>query len=263
VSPQDKIRKLEGLLARIKGRAGAPRTNGAAEAAPAEEPVVQVAAPALVAAPPVAPSIPPASAGWSDVPPATVSEDFDGDIDAVVVSGGEMVEVDIDIDEPMPTESGAHLVADNVMEARADARALTEDVAQHAPPPAANEVEEAAPTSSPRPIETPAFEEASAPRHTPPPESGKQVAAPSVKPEPRKSTVPPPSDGHTMLGGWREPGMALPVHEASPAAPVEPLVAQVTRPALESDVPIPDFSGEAPSYTPSSFGAILEATLSI
>jgi hypothetical protein len=246
VSPVEKIRTLEGLLARIRERAGAP--------APA--PAIAAAPPAIAPPPPSVEPTPPSSTSWADAVPPDVQVEVQEDIDDVVVSAGEVVEVDIDVDEPMPAESGAHLVAESVMEARADARALSEDVAADVSAPPANEVEEPAPSSSPRPIEAEPYAEPSVPRHTPPPESGKQVAAPSVKPEPRKSSVPPPSEGHTLLGGWREPGMALP-------APIEPLVAQAVKPTLESNVAIPDFAGEAPSFGASSFGAILDATLSI
>jgi hypothetical protein len=173
------------------------------------------------------------------------------------------------------------------------------------PPPAANEVIEEAPSSSPRPIAaSEAYEAESAPRHTPPPESGKQVAAPSVKPDSvRKSSVPPPSiEGHTLIGGWREPGMALPRdREASdvtrspavrvpppppppppdhvvaappppppppPQAPpvaraAEPLRAEVTKAELPATANVATIEGTAPTFAPSTFGELLDATLAI
>ncbi len=256
-----------------------------------------------------------------------------GEDDMEVEVSAEVVELDIDIDEPgmMPAESGAQPVADHVADHVTNGAAEHEpdldDVAAlvSAPPVApeaeaepdpepepvvpANEVVEPAPSSSPRPIATEqpdAYEEESAPRHTPPPESGKQVAAPSVKPEPasRKSSMPPaesmspPSlEGHTLIGGWREPGMALPRDpsevsrgpavrvpppppppppadvfgsQARPTASVPPRAGEasgfgpvVAKPELPESAQVATIEGAAPPLAPATFGELLDATLSI
>ena len=270
-------------------------------------------------------SVPPppeTATGWTEPPPETSAEpvletgEADIDADMEVEVSAEVVEVDIDIDEPglLPAESGTQPVAEHAtngfhpaeVELYAAANELMAEPSVPPPPPeppAANEVLEPAPSSSPRPIasEKPeAYEEESAPRHTPPPESGKQVAAPSVKPEAVRITTtpsssPPPSlEGHTLIGGWREPGMALPrepgadlprapavrvppppppppreVFGSAPPAPPAPLappqrlVAEVTQPQLRADAPVATIEGAAPRFTPASFGDLLDATLSL
>jgi flagellar protein FliO/FliZ len=355
-TPQEKIAKLEGLLLRVKERAEAPRPRGAAipaasahvETAHAEvahaEPVEAAASP--TAPPPAsrAGTVPPTSGqpevstGWSEPPPVTAQDpvletsetDEDFDPDDVEVSA-EVVEVDIDIDEPglMPAESGAQLVAvdaksasvapaepaaeleevhDDEVPAEAAIEAPEElGIAAASAPPAANEIVEPEPSSSPRPIasEQPeAYEAESAPRHTPPPESGKQVAAPSVKPEAPaaagRSSLPPASlEGHTLIGGWREPGMAFPRDKPGagapavrvppaaapggavvappppppppPAAPASPgLIARepsVLEPQITKvefpETAVATFEGAAPTLAAATFGDLLDATLAL
>jgi hypothetical protein len=179
-------------------------------------------------------------------------------MEAEVEVSSEVVEVDIDVDEPTMTTSApqglsyssppAELEVVGEEETYTDTGTTTNaDELAFAQP--ANELEEPAPSSSPRPIELPgnAYEEEleSAPRHTPPPESGKQVAAvPSAHPPPlpKRPSVPieaapdevlaettetgaaqsdrpselisePPAslEGHTLIGGWREPGLGGPM----------------------------------------------------
>jgi|GEM_PF-1409754 len=339
MSPAEKIAKLESLLARVKERTEAPRRAGAAPI-PAPEPAAQPAAatapepPAPMTVqdlPPVAlPSAPPPaelSSGWSE-PPAVLDAGPETAADPVVEMGDDMevevsaevVEVDIDIDEPgmFPAESGAQPVADALANGAAEPEAELEELASDASaPPAAepepepapelepepviagNEVIEPAPSSSPRPIavEPPAYEEESAPRHTPPPESGKQVAAPSVKPEPAswKVSAPPPSlESHTLIGGWREPGMAIPREAAEPRVPavrvpppppppppdafapqartgsVSPRAGEpssigpvVTKPELPESAQVATIEGVAPQFAPATFGDLLDATLAL
>lgn len=294
MSSKERIAKLEGLLARIKQRAEEPRAraNGSAVQTTASEDVVR---PGSTTPPPTIASSPPQAMqqqAWSEPPPtdADAVMSVEGEVDMDVEVSAEVVEVDIDIDDPgmvgMPAESGAQPVAEAGRMDLEDAH----DVEQ--PPPAANEVVEPAPSSSPRPIVA-AAEEESAPRHTPPPESGKQVAAPSVKPEPRKGSVPPPSlEGHTLIGGWREPGIAAPhetPHAAPPPPPPKPAVrvpppppppppaatapptsgapvsirAEVTRVELPAGAHVAALQGSVATFAPSSFGELLDATLSI
>lgn len=314
MSPAEKIAKLESLLARVRERADAPRRSGAAVfPSPAAEP----AAPAMAEPSTLAPGAPageiPAAAlrsvrpielssGWSEPPevfeaaPETLADPLDrGDDndDVVVEVSAEIVEVDLDLDEPglMPAESGAQLVA--AAPAAPAAPAEPEPEPDAVVP--ANEVVEPAPSSSPRPIasEHPdPYEEESAPRHTSPPESGKQVASPSVVPEPagRVSSVPPSAEGHTLIGGWRDPGVPRGLSDARspgvrvppPPPPPPPDVFATagaspsrgagepssfgpitTRPELPESAEIAIIEGAAPQLAPATFGELLDATLAL
>ena len=215
----------------------------------------------------------------------------------------------------MGAESGAQPVAHPTMppdelEEVDEPPALTQpggpaDLAASAAPPAppANEIEEPAPSSSRRPIAAEAPEvtygEESAPRHTPPPESGKQVAAPSVIPaaSARKSSIPPPPpslEGHTLIGGWREPGLQVPnagsttgvrvpapgvppsametaptEYHASPPAPPAPqasgtrLSPDVTKPSLPASANVASFQGASQVAKPQTLGDLLDLTLGL
>lgn len=292
MSANEKVAKLEALLARVQSRAGEarPKTNGAANGAgviamaPAPSPAP---APVAAAAEPVwtPPSAPPPSTRqqprFSSVPPPSRHDVTSYDADVDVEIGTEEVDVDIDMDDQGLGLEGGMSAADEVTQE---------------PPPvqaAANEIVEPAPTSSPRPIasEQPeAFEEESAPRHTPPPESGKQVAAPSVSPQVRKSSMPPQSlEGHTLIGGWREPGIPAGAGGAGvrvpgpPGMAPEPVTATRTAsvPPRPSDRPaalapeathaelpgeganVASFQGAVPTFQPSTFGELLDATLGL
>lgn len=335
MSPQEKITKLEGLLARVQqrarhgNRAVALRPVPAASTrSPAVAPVAPVAAAPTAPAPPVALSTPPhgdgptiieaaprvplqvsvpplpETSGWSDpppaqtdAPPATTFEQEaafeartdDSDVDVEV--SAEVVE--IDIDEPahadhgfVPAESGAQPVAEHAPEHEPLPEDLSEELVATAtslppgpaelsepppPPPAANEVVEPEPSSSPRPIATEIPDAYSAsgevPRHTPPPESGKQVAAPSVRPEPalRKSSIPPARVSAApppLSGGWREPGRVPPV-VAAPVAQSVRLAPESTRGAIPIDANVVAIEGNAAAFKPATFGDLLDATLSL
>lgn len=305
MSAKQRIGRLEELLARVQSRAAQPRTNGAAyAAAPAAMPAVQEEEEHTqldaVQTADVRTSPPPADA-------ASPSQAF-GDDDAEVEVSSEVVEVDIDVDEPIAAESGQQPVA-YATEPPAELEVVEEDEApgtQRAPDePAvaaspANEIEEPAPSSSRRPIADDvaaagAYEEESSPRHTPPPESGKQVAvSPSTHP-PRKSSVPPPPslEGHTLIGGWREPGLAQPpgggqgVRVPPPpqagAAPPPPVPAaagsspqvsppqasgtrlspDVTRPDLPQGAKVAAIEGSSQVAKPATMGDLLDLTLGL
>jgi hypothetical protein len=143
--------------------------------------------------------------------------------------------------------------------------------------------EQEPPASSRRPIavesklEDLAFGDATAPEapHTPPPESGRQVASPPVdldfdgdstgirskEQDDAEVTVigtPPPPP----------PPLAAPV-EAAVAEPAPPMASdvvvsapEVTR-AILPDAPVAVFEGSAPVFKPASFGELLEATLAL
>ena len=240
---RDKITRLQELLERVQMRAAARGGEHAHETHETHETHEGTAA--RTSPPPAmydergmseAPPTPAYDAAYASVHPASEpSVPPEADEYEVEVSS-EVVEVDIDIDEPMPLESGAQPVAQQTMppdelieedqpmtrepSMRPPAESREEEVVHAAPP--ANEIEEPTPSSSRRPIageeaSTEAYEAESSPRHTPPPESGKQVAAPSAHPPSRKPSAPPPSlEGHTLIGGWREPGLGTP--QISPAA---------------------------------------------
>lgn len=225
-----------------------------------------------------APSEPPAKAGPSTIPPVTtVDSGDDSEVDVEVSTEVVDIDVDVDVDEMgTPLESGAQPVAEHSVFAddqgigettMADAQlpilGPENEVHSEAQPGAtmANEIEEPAPTSSPRPIasEKPeAFEEESAPRHTPPPESGKQVAAAPSTPPSRKTSSPPPSvEGHTLIGGWREPGLGGPIIGAPGGPPPGGAGVRVPAPgqgapppAAKAEVPPPPQTGTRPSTPP-------------
>jgi hypothetical protein len=306
----------------------APAYAQAAAAYVAPQPAYEEPEPELqpVAAISVAPATP-AMQAHTDAPPAEAayaSPEAAGEVesydDGDVEVSSETVEVDIDIDEaegeggePEPMESGAQPVAQQTMppedldddveeQPMATQPSVRppvhetqepEEVMQAAATPA-NEIEEPTPSSSRRPIagEEPAaeaYEEESAPRHTPPPESGKQVAAPSAHPPSRNPSMPPPSlEGHTLIGGWREPGLGgpqvgvgSPIGVRVPPPPgmgTEPpatiatapqasgtrLTADVTRPELAaSGVGVATFEGAPPVPRPTTLGELLDLTLGL
>jgi hypothetical protein len=298
VSADLRIGRLQLLLERVQERAAGPRGDGAAyAAAPAhDEAAISEApeTPALVRA-----SVNPAA--YPSEPPAAESYDADADVEV----SSEVVEVDIDIDEAMAMESGAQPVAQQTMPPEdlleeVDEAPLTtqppgsapmhdhdEELTQTAP---ANEIEEPTPSSSRRPIAgeeaaAGAYEEESAPRHTPPPESGRQVAAaPSNHPPSRKPSAPPPSlEGHTLIGGWREPGLGPqptpPVGTpgvrvsapgrgpapavAAPQASGTRLTPDVTEPRLAASANVASFVGAPPAPKPTTLGELLDMTLSL
>jgi hypothetical protein len=205
----------------------------------------------------------------------------------------------------MPLESGAqpvagHLgLADDSDDTVSSEAAVAADLPVLEPIPAeptvqalANELEEPAPSSSPRPIasdQPEAFEDESSPRHTPPPESGKQVAVSPSTPPKTKSSIPPGSvEGHPLMGAWREPGLGGPAQGGrAPAAgaeppavptamgpepvtglrasgPERPLTPEITRAELPGGTArVASFEGAPPAFKPSTFGELLDASLSL
>jgi hypothetical protein len=295
VIAKEKIKKLEALLAQVEARANAPRNGKAAHVvvpSPIDGTELHVPAAALPAA----------------------AEEADREYDVEVST--EVVEVDIDIDEPTVMESGSQPVAAVSGLPEADEESEFDDAAPRPTEPsrpsmpeeiaqaAANEIEEPAPSSSPRPIEAQGYEDESAPRHTPPPESGKQVStAPATHPpSSRRSSMPPelvsdhPAslEGHTLIGGWREPGIpyvappgggGVRVPAPPPSAPQVPavpaaqapqssrsletprsqgrLAADVTRPNLPVGAKVATIEGSAPAAKPANFGELLDWTLEL
>ena len=321
MSANEKLSRLQELLERVQMRGvqtrearmnggtpaqGVAAVSAASYAPPAEEDLVAAPSfePPAHAEPEADLDRVPAVAARpvSSLPPSTVDYDVETDGEMEVEVSSEIVEVDIDIDEPMALESGQQLVASPTMppgeleeelEPMAappmeEPAAELEEVVDEAP--AANEIEEPSPSSSRRPIagEEPAAEAygaESAPRHTPPPESGKQVAAAPSNAPGRVPSVPPPSmappslEGHTLVGGWNEPGLGprigpsagSPVRVSGPGTQ-PPVAAQasgtrlspdVTRPNLPSHANVASFSGAQAVAKPKTLGELLELTLGL
>jgi hypothetical protein len=291
---REQIERLHRLLHRVQVRAQERRTNGAAHA----QVVAEAATPASASVEVEHRSVPPMvhAAVTERHIDAYVSSEDDADVEV----SSETVEVDIDIDEPMPMESGAQPIVQSTTPPEELAEEVEEPpmalepsrppqrddvITQMAP---ANEIEEPAPSSSRRPIageetaET--YGEESAPRHTPPPESGKQVAAPSVHPVAARGaepSAPPPSlEGHMLVGGWREPGLGtapqiaqgsngvrVPAPAEAPVVAAQPsgtrLSPDVTRPALAASANVARIEGSAPVAKPATMGELLDMTLSL
>lgn len=305
MNSQVKIQKLEALLDRVLTRAAEPRSAAVTVASPAAAMQQLSTATTRMESPFFAEPAP----RPETEPPATAAEpEMDDDVEV----SSEVVEVDIDMDDPM-LQSGAHEVphggrADE--EPRPDthrsqapgandeatAMATGQDEETAIGVPAANEVYEPEPSSSPRPITSDVPEESS-PRHTPPPESGKQVAVTPSAPPQRKSTAPPPSlEGHTLVGGWREPGLSPqappvvtqgvrvpppPGAHAPPLAPPTPppppmhvappvpqasgtrLSPEVTKPELPVRANVATVQGAVEVPRPATFGALVDASLEL
>ena len=133
---------------------------------------------------------------------------------------------------------------------------------------AGNEIEEPAPSSSRRPIASEAPEpdeesEDSSPRHTPPPESGKQVAATPVlerefTPTPevtsvRRASVPAPLPASA-------PALAP---SASLPAPAARLASEVSRATIAPSTSVASMVSAAPAVKVTTFGDLLDATLGL
>jgi hypothetical protein len=223
-----------------------------------------------------------------DAPEVEVSSDYD---DAEVST--EVVEVDVDEDDLMEDSAGAQshtqMVAASPEDDRDEDGGTLIQAGVRVPTVAPEgESMEDPPASSRRPAQNadPFVDEARPPQ-TPPPESGRQVASvhPSAAPAVRDSRIPtppppsqtddedePPSHG-TMVGGWREPGMppdSVLRTEAPPMPPVvvpppvaAPLKPETTQPAVAATGSVAVATGQAPTFAPSSFGDLLDATLGL
>jgi hypothetical protein len=291
VSKSERIAKLESLLARVRARANEPRRRPVALAAapapaPAPAPVPPVAwAPAVAPAPAVslrrpappieieevdAETIPPPPSAPAQVAETTQVEsvltieatDVESVLEAdVTQDAGEPV-IGVGAEEVVVAESFGsreRLVAAAPVPLEPVPAAVAEvlppaELLEESPPEllaAVEEVEEA-PASSRRPVAPEpeerladmAFgaEEPSPPRHTPPPESGRLPAAPAVE-----------FDGD-VTG----------VRDASPIPPrTRELVPESTRAELVPSDAVADVVGEAQRFAPSTFAALLDASLAL
>jgi hypothetical protein len=271
LSRSQTISRLETLLERIRVRAGQPRAGvRTAAAAPSAQvaPFAQFAPPAQEESP--APTVPPPA----DIPlpadmettlvqrarsPLATEADVVVDVDVQEVSAEAVIDVGADevvVAESM--ESRERLVAaEPVAESDTVTEVVPPEVLEESPADVLSAVEEVeeAPLSSRRPVALQpeerladmAFgaEEPRPPRHTPPPESGRLPAAPDVEFE-------------ADVTGVRE---ATPIAVAVP--PVSHLVPETTRADLGGGERVPDVVGAAQRFSPSTFTALLDASLAL
>ena len=201
--------------------------------------------------------------------------------DAVLEISSETVEVDIDdVDEALlvASEAPPHAAAFTMPIVAPPPMVPSASGVGELPPPFADELEEVPPSSSRRAVasERPeAYGVPSPPLHTPPPESGQQV---SVAPAAAVSEPPDSLEDHTLIGGWREPGLGVPhvgsgvrvpapVQHREPAVAVAPtvhLAPDVTRPErLAEGASVAEFAGALPIPKPTTLGELLDLTLSL
>jgi hypothetical protein len=249
VSAGGTIAKLEALLMRVRARTAEPRAARGVATAPAHAPAV--------ADPPVEqieeeddqPTLP---------PPPVVEVAFQAD---------RRVDIDVVVEEPdagiaargldspaLPLESRERLVAASPVASQFSAEKSAPrpegapEISQVSEEEVGERVEEEPPVSSRRPVMPEpeerlaemAFgaEEPSPPRHSPPPESGRLPAAPAQFEASRGTN-------------------------ADAAPPTRDLVPEVIRGELAASAQVMDVIGEAQRFAPSSFVALLDASLSL
>lgn len=282
------LARLEALLHRVRTRAAQPRVPTTPVAGPVAAPAFSSAAvpsrPSPAPAPRSAPAFPPTEPSMRAVPlppveppkpapPATPPPPLPLDEEVTFAQPKPAAprlsepEIVVDVEVPAAAESRERLVAAEPVppEAVAEPVAAPTEVPEARPeslPPAdieavAEEEDEVdrAPISSRRPVAPEpeerlaemAFgaEDLSPPIHTPPPESGRLPAAPIVE-----------FDGDTT--GVRE---APPIAQAVAAPRTRELVPEVTRPAIPPGPDAADILGEAQRFSPSTFLALLDASL--
>lgn len=307
MTPDDRVGALVQLLERVKRHAKEPRVPRAGQAVAAGEgavgtasqggpsaaswaPPIQVPTEPVAFPPPHTAHAPEPRTGFAgpstvptyapeppavpvSSPPAGAAAYSSDDDDAVLEISAEPVEIELGPDESgftVPSEPPEVPATFTMPLAGSPPPTLLADEEVEAP--FANEVVEPAPSSSRRPIaDDLAFEEER--RHTPPPESGKQVSvAPSAPSEP-----PPSLDERTLIGGWREPGLGVAhvstgVRVPAPSreipatrANVGPLSPDVMRPVMptQEDLEIAAFRGSVPLSKPATLGDLLDMTLAL
>jgi hypothetical protein len=266
VSKAEKIGRLEALLARVRSRAGEPRN-----APPAA--VAAVVQPSLTA------DVPPPEDEITLLQPArstrTATEaDIVLEVEVQEVVGDTVIGVPVEeVMAPEALGSRERLVAAepvDVLPAQARSEeAAPEFLADEADVEEAGELIEEAPLSSRRPVGPQPEErlaemafgarEEEPPRHTPPPESGRLPAAPALEFDPDVTGV----REATPIAPVRAPeNHAGPDAAASPARSRE-LEPEVTHAALPNGDGVADVIGKAQGFEPSSFVALLDASLAL
>jgi hypothetical protein len=303
VNVQERIAKLEALLSRVSARAAEPRRSVAVTAEPPVEarPLVTngPAASVLVAEPRVAQPRP------VPQPPEPVEDETEElELDAAELTSVPPPPVRPEasvVATEDPTESRERMVAapavdevtdavhlsrssssdDDAPELEVSGTADLENEAADEEPPASSR----RPIPSEPPLEELAFGDAPAPPmpHTPPPESGRQVAvtppeldfdgeATGVRNRPEEaiakaeSVRPKAESVRPAAEAPRAEVATAPAKSVPPAAPmpVAKLTAQVVRPSLDApDGGVAVFVGQPAEFKPSSFGDLLDASFDL
>ncbi len=277
MSKAEKIGKLEALLARIRSRAGEPR-----RASPALATVV-AAAPVTGEAPHPAPAIEDditlAQPGRSS---RATEADIVLEVEVQEIAGDTVIGVPVEevmapealgsrerlvAAEPIASEP-AELPAGEVPDRAPVVEEMGPEIlADEADVEETAEIEEA-PLSSRRPV-GPQPEERLAemafgadeepPRHTPPPESGRLPAAPAVEFDADVTGVREATPIAPVRAQDNEPS---PLRAASPP-PVRDFVPEATHPVLPSGDGVAEVVGKAQGFQPSTFVALLDASLAL
>jgi hypothetical protein len=293
VNVQERIAKLEALLSRVSSRAAEPRHSVAGSAALVEAPPAPPAA--FVAPHKVA-----VQARQEPAHPVPVEEETEElELDAVELTSVPPPPVRPEatvVPAEDPTESRERMVAapavDEVTDAVHLSRSSSDDDAPELEVSGTTDLENEAadeelPASSRRPIhleptepplEELAFGDAPAPPmpHTPPPESGRQVAvtppeldfdgeATGVRSRPEEAIAKAESSQSAAEAPRAEvaSAQAKSVPPAA-AAPVAKLTPQVVRPSLDApDGGVAVFVGQPAEFKPSSFGDLLDASIDL
>ena len=296
-----RIEKLEALLSRIRGNSQAPRHAHAAPAAPSQSAEVQILEPETqksIPTPPPAgrapePEIPLESRARLVAAPHAELEELEAEdvleLDDRHVVREEEEDLDADKSETAEVRVPAELAA--------KAKATEPEEPEEAPPP-----------SSRRPIAEPAESPQEAeihvtPLHTPPPESGKQVAAESLSfdddltgvREAARAPV-PPAEASIQLQSLRSPAapapaardemeaelpgsapeeatrpppgplpeMRAPRIESVPQPEPTQVSAEITRPTRPvAAAQVAEMIGTVKPVAPKTFGELLDLTLSL
>jgi hypothetical protein len=279
VSKAEKVGKLEALLARIRSRAGEPRKAPQPIATPMAG--TPVAAESALLAPPVEDEIT-AVVEHARLARAATEADIVLEVEVQEVTGDTVIGVPVEevmapealgsrerlvAAEPIPSEAAELPAVETsdpapvVQELGPEILADESDVQETA------ELEEA-PLSSRRPVGPQPEErlaemafgaEEEPPRHTPPPESGRLPAAPAVEFDPdvtgvREATPIAPVRAHES-----EP---TPLRAPAPTSARE-LSPEVTLAVLPSGDGVAEVIGRAQDFHPSTFIALLDASLAL
>ncbi len=253
---QDRIARLEALLARVNTRRAEPRPSRG-DGAPAQAAVAEAAVATELDSDLLQSVPPPAVTSAVEPVPADSGTLESRERLVAAASSSHTTDEATEADAIPPVRAGegpvVHAASDDAPEievatAEVDVTGTIETEVE----------EEEPPVSSRRPIAVEprlaelAFGEAPPPpvAHTPPPESGRQVAAPPVD-----------LDFEGESTGVRTTPSAPPGPVARPAPSA--VVPEVTRASLEGKGEVASFTGNVPVQKPSNLGELLDATLDL
>jgi hypothetical protein len=280
VSKAEKVGKLEALLARIRSRAGEPRRASHVAAAMAGAPV---AAEALHPAAPIEDEIT-AVVEHARLGRAATEADIVLEVEVQEVTGDTVIGVPVEevmapealgsrerlvAAEPIPSEPAELPAVEMADHAPAVEEMGPEVLADETDVEETAELEEA-PLSSRRPVGPQPEErlaemafgargEEEPPRHTPPPESGRLPAAPALEFDADVTGVREATPIAPVRTQENEPS---PLRAASPIAPRE-LAPEVTQAVLPGGDEVVEVIGTAQDFHPSTFAALLDASLAL